>query len=180
MSRYGKEKQKEHMELVRQALVVKPGASIYVIEEMLKKADRPLHLHYILKIRNKIEAERRVRFDRRKVQARLAEMQDKMEQVQEKMWKILLDPRSDDNAKVRAGVAIMDMERKFFDHQMDAGIFERKLGEFEVRHNLTIDEETKRKIIAAMQNYGIIKVEAKTVEVKQIYDVPTSRGATDQ
>ena len=174
MANYTDEKRSEHKELVRQALVAKPRATLKEIQELVEKViNWKFDKNYLLKVVNAVRAERRVRYAHDpEVNNRIAEMEDKINQVQTSMWQIILNPRAADTAKIRAGEVIVRSEKNLIEAQMDSGIFERKLGTVEVEENAGIHQP----IINAMFNMGMIQdtmteaefVEAAEVKPKQI------------
>jgi hypothetical protein len=156
-----------------------PRATLNDIKEILGNNGIILNTHYICRLREKIRTERAVRYDQAKVNARIAEMQDKMEEVQKVLWKIILDNsvytegmfkgkgKVSIQNKINAAVAIVRSEKDLLDAQMDAGVFERKLGTIENDLKLKIEDGEKDKIITALKNYGIIG-EVKEAEFKEI------------
>lgn len=155
-----KETVEYHVERVREVLALNPRAGKRVIREILAKdRDDPITLDadYILILKKKIEGERTHRFDFPKVEKRLAEMQDRTESVIAQMWRILLNQTMDERARVAAAKIIIEAELKFFDAQMAAGIFERKLGSLEVRHTHELAPEHKALVLNVFANYGIIR-----------------------
>jgi hypothetical protein len=72
------------------------------------------------------------------------------------MWRIVLDQPMDGRTRVAAAKTIIDAKTKLFEAKMDAGIFERNLGTFEMKHRYEIIQEKKILILNALKNYGII------------------------
>lgn len=160
MPNYKDETQEYHVERVREVLALNPRAGVRTIREVLEKdPENPVILnpHYILKLKKKIQGERKQRFSQALVDERLSEIQDRTEGVIAQMWRILLNPTMDERARVAAAKVIIDAEHKFFEAQMDAGIFERRLGSVEVRHSHEFSIEHKTLILKVFSNYGIIK-----------------------
>ena len=145
------------MELVRQALAMRPRATGTKIKEMLAASGITLDYMYINRLKKKIMGERAFRFNQAEVNVRIAEIQDKTNAVQQKLWAILVNPKATDKNKVAAARGILDAERKLFESELDAGLFERKLGEVEVRHGLALSPEQRQMILNAMANFGVIK-----------------------
>lgn len=161
MGAYSDDRQQYHIGRIRQILVLKADASAETIKEALERdPSSPLSLDrvYIRKLLRKILSERVHRFRHVDIQRRLAEMQDRTEVVIAEMWKIILDPKFDERARVNAGKLIVDAERNFLTAQIDAGIYEKKLGTIDVKHEhtLSLAPELKLPILAAFRNYGII------------------------
>ncbi len=168
-----KDTKEKHKELVRQIITAQPRATLQQIKEKLESKNIITNIQYISTLRDKIRNERVVRYDTAKVNARLAEMQDRIEEVEKHLWEIILDTRlhltgSDigmpivtTSAKIKAALAIIKAEKDLLDAQMDAGVFERKLGTFEANFNVKLEDKQRQKIIAALENYGILEVPCK-------------------
>ncbi len=193
MAKYSDEKRIEHKELVKDALVQKPRASLRELSILIdKNVGQKFDPHYILKIVSEVRDERRKRYsDDPEVQERIAEMEDKMRRLQEEMWKIVLDesvyltgseighPKTSNSSKIKAALAIIKSEKDLLEAQMDAGVFERKLGTIDV----DADAGEYQPILNAMFNLGMIKdnvpsakyVEAKEVKTKQINGPTTTK-----
>lgn len=158
-----------HKERVREVLVLKPNASMRAIREALEGDPRsPLTLdrHYIGKLVRKIHAERAQRYNTAIVESRLAEIQDRTQGVVEQMWRILLDGTADGKGRVMAGKVIIDAEHKLLEAQMNAGIFERKLGTVEVSHEHKLNPDLAAPILRALRNYGIVNPTTAVVPYK--------------
>lgn len=164
------ETRNEHKELVRQALVMSPRASLLQISEVIEKAKGiRLTPNYILKIRKKIYEERKWRFNNSKVDARIAEMQEKAENIQAKLWPIIYSQVATDKNKIAAATAIFKIEKELLEAQMDAGIFDRKLGEVGVGIGVRFNDEQLQPILRAMENYGIVLPEVINVTPKRLH-----------
>ena len=160
MPPYKNETRDYHKERIKEILALKPSVTVLAIQEALEKdPNRSIKLShlYITKLKGKIMRERAVRYDRARVETRLAEIEDQTQSVITQLWKVLLDPRSKDVARVQAGKTIIDAHHKFLQAQMDAGIFERKLGTLEVDNVYHLEPEIANPILEALKNYAIIK-----------------------
>lgn len=167
----------KHKELVRQVLALQPRATLTEIQETLKANKVDLNIQYIGKLREKVRAERIIRFDTAKVNARISEMQDKFEELEKHLWKIVIDPRTSTQQKINAAVAIVKTEKELLDAQMDAGVFERKLGTLEAKFGVNLDDPQRQSIINAFRNYGII-TDAVVVENKELSDGANTNNTT--
>lgn len=169
MANYTDETRQLHLKAIKQVMAMKPRATLYVINEQLKRVGISLTANYIAKVREKILAERVERFNTAKIEKRISELQEKAELVQDNLFPVLLDPRTAVKDKVRAAKTIMDIEVDLFNSQMDAGMFERKLGELGLKHDIQLEPEDKKQIVDAFINMGLIKekpAEAKVIEAK--------------
>lgn len=161
MPTYKDETQKYHIERVREVLVLNPRATERAIQTVLEQdASDPLKLNreYIRKLKKKIKGERQHRFDKKHINERLAELQDRTEGIIAQMWKILLDTEKSTLARVAAARTIIDAEQKLLEAQMDAGIFDRKLGTVDIEHThtLALSPEHKALALAFLRNHGAI------------------------
>jgi hypothetical protein len=173
MAAYSDTLKEYHKGRIRDVMILKPGVSVEGIRRVLEMSqDAPLTLdhRYISKLVQKIRDERETRMDRVRINARLAEMQDRYEAVTEQMWKILLDTslnevRGGIGARVQAAKTILEQEEKLLNAQMEAGVFERKIGTLAIDHQHTyvLPDEIRLPILQAFKNYGIIRNPTYTV-----------------
>ena len=181
MAFYSDDQREYHRERVREILALKPAASIITITNVLRKhPDEPLNLdrHYVSQLLKKIRGERIHRYDKAEVRATLAELQDTMRELDQQMWTIVLDPRASKAARTMAAGRIIESNYKFFDAQLNAGIFERNLGKVRLeleheRKNTPLPDDVREIMLAALKAQGLIKetpkhVNATTIEPKQI------------
>ncbi len=180
MANYGDDTRKYHRERIRDVLAIKPTASILTIQRVLESGDDPLRLdnRYIAKELGIIRSERRYRFREADVNAALAELQDQGRALNEAMWRIVLDERKGAAARTMAAGRILESNYKFWEAQLNAGVFERKLGEVKValeleRKNAPLPEDIQDIMLKALTAQGLIKappkhVDAITIEPKQI------------
>ncbi len=83
--------------------------------------------------------------------------------------------------RVVAAKAIIEADHRFLEAQMDAGIFERKLGTVDVehKHEHTIAPELLLPIMATLQHYGMVRKETeKTNDTINQPALPDASGAT--
>lgn len=175
MAAYSDTLKEYHKSRIRDVMILKPGVSIEGIRRVLELSqEAPLTLdhRYITKLVQKIRDERETRMDRVRINVRLAELQDRYEAVTEQMWKILLDTSLNEikgglSARVQAGRTILEQEEKLLNAQMEAGVFERKIGtlavEHQHEHTLNLPDEIRLPILRAFKNYGIIRNPTYTV-----------------
>lgn len=155
-----KEHEKYYLDRVREVLVLKPNAGRVLIKKILQEnPENPLVLGeaYVGILKKKILGERRRRYDFVKVEERLAELQDRTEGIVAQLWRIVLDGTADERARVAAAKTIIEADHKFFEAQMNAGVFERKLGTVEVEHSHFLAPEHVALVKTVFKNYGIIK-----------------------
>lgn len=160
MADYKDSSREEHLELVRQAVAVNPNCTARQVSDSIEKeTGRKLSVPYIYKLRDKLRGERIHRYDKAAVLVRIADMEDRVRRIHAEMWAIVLDKRAPRESKIKAATLIAKSDRELFDAQLDAGIFERKLGTLDVAPDL----EKFAPVIHAFANFGLIR-KAKIIE----------------
>lgn len=166
MGAYSDAKQEYHKSRIRDIMILKPSVSVEGIQRSLEQSEMdPIRLdrEYIRKLIKKIQKERIVRIDRADIKQRIATMRETYELVSEQMWRILLDGTADGKGRVAAGKVIVDSQKILLEAEMNAGIYDRKLGTIalentgKIEHIHRLDPEIKAPIMKALENYGIIK-----------------------
>jgi hypothetical protein len=111
-----------------------PNASSRDIAEILGKQKNPIILHwtYIVKLKNNIMRERAERYNYFLVNQRIASFEDKIREIDARLWNILSDPEARPGEKVMALREIRKNDEALIQKMADAGVFERKLGELNV------------------------------------------------
>ena len=146
-------------------LIFQPTASLREIQKVLENSkEEPLHLdlNYVGKLRDRIFAERTRRNDHRNLKVRLAEIQDEHKAIKTRLWREATDPRSPAVARIMALDKLAKSELELLSAEMDAGLYERKIGTIDVKHEHALAPDMLAPIILALQNYGI--VDRKKVE----------------
>lgn len=165
MGQYSDAKQEYHKSRIRDIMILKPEVSAEAIKAALaQSALDPLNLDrtYIRKLMGKIKKDRIVRIDRADIRERLGIMRETYNLVSEQMWKILLES-NDRKAQVSAGKVIVDAQKNLLESEMNAGVFDRKLGTInfeaggQIEHVHTLSPELKAPILHALEKYGIIR-----------------------
>ena len=149
---YSKEKQQEHISQIRRILVMKPDITVLGTKELLSRQKKPLDLDkdYINKLINKIRKERAKRLDYYTVNKILAEFQDEVEELKKRLWIIINGSEVSHRDKVSAIKELRNSSKELFDKMFDAGVFARKLGELDLKKELS--EEDKESIKKAIEN----------------------------
>ena len=129
MANYGKEKNKEHLALIKRTIARNPNISILQIQKVLEKQKDPLHLHqdYINKLVNKIRGERARRYDNMAKNEAIAKFEDFLDDLGGELNRIISDPESQ-TAKIMAIKQKVENYKSLLNLQFDMGIFERELG----------------------------------------------------
>jgi hypothetical protein len=140
--RYTKERQKEHISAIRRVLVIKPESSILGIKEALLKRKKPLKLDkdYINKMVRKIRAERSQRLDRYTINKTLAGFQDEINELKNRLWRIIITPETSERDKISAIKELRNSSIGLFDKMFESGVFEKKLGELNVSDKTLINK----------------------------------------
>lgn len=187
MSKYSVEQQNYHRSRVRDLMIINPNITYTDIQKrlILSPVDSlRLNIEYITKLVKKNKKERLVKVDRADIKERIGEMRETYEAVAAQMWSILMDTslnfeKGGIGARVTAGKVIVEAQRSLLEAEMNAGVFDRKLGSVElaaigtVQHLHRLDPGVKAPIMQALQNYGIIK------QPESEYTVVDSESATD-
>jgi len=152
---YSKERQKEHISLIRRILVIKPEAGILEVKASLSKQKKPVLLDkdYINRLVNKIRKERASRLDHYTVNKVLAEFQDEVAELKKKLWLIITNPENSERDRISAIRELRNSSKDLFDKMGDAGVFTRKLGEIEIGKGLSQEEQDLIKRVISL-NYG--------------------------
>ena len=131
MSKYSKEKQKEHMAKIRQIIVINPNASILQIQTVLEKNNYPLDKNYIGKLLRKIASERASRYNSAAAHTAIAKFEDFVKYVENELLKIAKESPSD-MVKTVALSNTVKHHKEVLNLQFDMGVFERKIGSSKV------------------------------------------------
>lgn len=160
MPKINKERERYYMERIRAILAFSPRLGAKAIRQQLQddyQDSITLDPQYILKLKDKIQRQRKHMISITAVENRIAEMQDTAGAVVAQMVEILLSPSTAPKDRVAAGKLILEADKNLFQAEMDAGIFERNLGSLSLKHKLVLDPERKSAIVLALTNLGVIK-----------------------
>lgn len=190
MGAYSDARQEYHKSRIRDIMILKPSVSAEGIQQSLEQSLMdPIRLdrEYIRKLVKKIKKDRLVKIDRADIKERIGIMRETYELVAEQMWRILLDGTADGKGRVAAGKVIVDSQKILLEAEMNAGVYDRKLGTLAlentgtVEHIHRLDPEMKAPIMKALENYGIIKRVNYTIidpEPSPATETPAIGGAT--
>lgn len=142
MSKYAKEKTREHMELVRRALIQNPDMSVPQVKasvEAFLKLTKPLDYHYVIRLVKRIHAERanRYAYGNRK---RVSELEDHYKFFAMQVRKILQEEELDAKDKISALKTLYDSDVKLFEQQQNANIFPKAPEKVELTLKHTVDD----------------------------------------
>lgn len=154
--KYSREEQRYHIERIRQVLVMFPNASLKEMRGVLANAKPPLIFNttYIKRLKDAVFRERAWRLKNNTVVLRIAEVEDRVREIQKFLWTIAQESKFD-MARVLALKELGKLEFDLLSSQMDAGVFERNLGTVNVRASL--DPEQAVKSIETLQKWGLVK-----------------------
>ena len=189
MAKVTEDREQYYRSRIRDLMVIHPNIPFTEIQRKLESSETDslrLGLEYIKKQVRKIKKERLVKVDRADIKERIAVMRETMEAVQAQMWTILMDTslnyeKGGIGARVTAGKVIVESQRSLLEAEMNAGVFDRKLGSVElaaagtIEHLHRLDPGIKAPIMQALQNYGLIKPPEYTVIEPE--PVPDTVGA---
>lgn len=180
---------------IRDILVIDPLISVQKLQDRLldrgfkTAAGNPLEWRYVAKLVRKTTQEQNVNVDRQKVQERLADIKEQYRLLIEEAMRIAFYrpaqpgqtdpgiPMPTNKERLQAINTILKMNLAIFNAEMDAGIFERKLGTMDLNlmRSRPLNPEAERKIVEAFQRWGILPNEPQQVEV---LSAPQNNGAT--
>lgn len=177
MAAYSKAQRDYHKSRIRAIMVHNPDASDRYIKETLQAAKQaPLSLHrtYIATIKKKILVERTNRHNGANIAHRLAFIQDKIRQIDKQLWDLVNSEHIGDREKIAALKELRENEIKLLQAEMDAGLYDRKLGtiDIEALRNRQIDPAHQQRAIDSFKAWGFIEADAVEVETKQPNDQP--------
>jgi hypothetical protein len=129
-------------------------------------ADNPLDWYYVAKVLRKLNREKALAVDQQKIQDRLAITKEQYRIITDRLWKIVdwkLDyitegigmPQVQDI--IRAANTIVKLDLAVLKAEMDAGIFDRKLGSVDVNvyRAAPLDPEVADRIAESFKRWGI-------------------------
>lgn len=170
---------------IRDEIGRNPLISVLQLQSVLKAKGyqtndgNPLSWHYVAKLIRKLNREKALAVDTQKIQERLAITKESYRLIIQNLWRIIdwqweyhdkygIDPPKNDE-RIRAANTLIKLDLAILKAEMDAGIFERKLGEVDINihRSLPLPEETMHKIAQAFFNWGIdLKPKAALPEAK--------------
>jgi hypothetical protein len=158
---------------IRDILARDPLTSVQKLQRDLKDrgfqtaAGNPLDWHYVSKIVRKLAREAAFAIDQQKIEERLAITKERYRLMVERLWRIidykweyleqfgLYPPKTDEVLK--AINTLMKLDLAILKAEMDAGIFERKVGTLDVNmyRAQPLDPEVADRITDAFKRWGI-------------------------
>lgn len=93
--------------------------------------------YYAIQIRDKIIRERKHRIDMRLASIQVADLEDTNKILIEKCWDIIFNKDEQTHNRLMAMKQIRECKKDILDALMDAGAFNRQLGEVKVTHELS-------------------------------------------
>lgn len=157
---------------IRDCIARNPLMTVVQLQNALKERGfqtaqgNPLDWRYVAKLLRKLERERALAVDQQKIQDRLAITKEKFRLMTERLWKIIdwrLDyieegigmPQTQD--VIRAINTVVKLDLAILKAEMDAGIFDRKLGTLDVNlyRAIPLEPEKAAQIAHAFQLWGI-------------------------
>lgn len=192
MGQYSDAKVEYHKSRIRDVMIMNPSISVEGIQQTMAKNELdPLVLHrdYIRKLTKKMKKDRIFKIERSEIKERIATMRETYELVSAQMWNILLDEslnyeKGGIGARVTAGKVIIEAQKALLESEMNAGIYDRKLGTLalentgSVEHVHRLRPDMKAPIMKALENYGLIKRVNYTINPESVATPEQSGGAT--
>lgn len=168
MAKHTQEQQEYHIARIRAVLVLAPDAGSRQIQKTLETSEKsPIRLDraYIDKLKGKIIRRRTAAINRENINARLAKIRDRKAVVDEMLWREATNPSNQGRDRVAALKELMKNELDMLQAEMDAGVFERKLGTL-AHIPAPINDDQRAAVMKALLAHGIVRapVEVKAIE----------------
>jgi hypothetical protein len=172
-------KESEIKRELRMAIAQDPLISVRRLQVRLSErglitcGDNPLSPKYILKLVHKINQEQAKDFDEVKISERMTKTRGRFDVAIQRLFKIAFwewdflkegIPMPTAGEQVQALATIGKMDIALLQAEMDAGVFERKLGtvDLAIRRSQPLTPEAREILLKAWRNWGLLP------EVKQI------------
>ncbi len=158
---------------IRDVVARNPLISVLQLQSVLKERGfktaegNPLHWHYVAKLVRKLNREKALAVDLQKVNERIAETKERYRVMIEMLWRIIdyraeylteyyMSPPSHAE-KISAANTLIKLDLAILKAEMDAGIFDRKLGSVDVNvyRAAPLDPDKATQIAAAFKRWGI-------------------------
>jgi hypothetical protein len=181
---------------IRDIVVRNPLCSVHqlrrdLLDKGFKTANgNPLDWYYVAKVVRKLNREKALAVDQQKINERLGIMKENYRVVIEMLWRIidykfeyiekyhLYPPKNDE--RIKAANTLIKLDLAILKAEMDAGIFDRKLGsvELNVYRAAPLDPEKAAAIAGAFRNWGI-DLSLPQGKVVQVDDTSVERDYGD-
>lgn len=172
MSKISSDTKRYYRERVRSVMVQQPMLSGEGIKRHLEKQGLVLDRRYVNALINQIHKERAKRADTWTLNNALTALQDAMGEVVRVGWEIANDKFAEGRDRAAALREIREAYNLVFEKMFDAGVFERKLGTFDMAiRNTPLTEDRKQAIRATFENWGLLSAP------KEDEPAPTNPGA---
>lgn len=175
------------MQAIRDAIALNPFISVLALSKLLQQQGvthvngTPINRMYLAKLVKKIERRKLTEQERKKAEHRIIEIRERHRLAVQKLLKIAFFDREKAEPgteiptvkdQIKAIEAIHRWDLAILNAEMDAGIFERKLGSVEVNEHHTLEVEQMTPMLAALKNFGIVK-KVDVIEEQTIANEPT-------
>jgi hypothetical protein len=175
---------------IRNEVARNPIISVVQLQNALKEhgfktaQGNPLDWRYVSKMLRKLNREKALSVDQQKVNERLAITKERYRVIIESMWRIIdwkpeyieqyniYPPKVGE--RIKAANTIINLDLAILKAEMDAGIFDRKLGSVDVNmyRAAPLDPEKAALIAGAFKRWGIDLMLPTSERPKQIQPVP--------
>lgn len=192
MPKFAETRETEIKLAIRDTVVLDPLISTRRLQKVLQEkgystaSGGPLDREYISKLIRKLGRENAEKVNRQEVAGRIAELKERYRLLYDRLIRIAFFdyskpepgvPMPKHKDQIAAINTIIKWDLAILQAEMDAGIFERKLGTLEVdKRSQPLNDEQKESILNALTRWGFIDGEA--VEVQPINQNNPSHGNT--
>ena len=129
MSRYSKEKKKEHLAITRRAMARKPDITLLQLMNFFEKQKQPIGINYASDLVRKVKNERATRYDRYTKSMIVADFEDFIRDLQPRLRELAEDRSG--KVSVMAINALVQHKKELIEMAMDLGLIDRHLGKIE-------------------------------------------------
>lgn len=181
------DKEQKIKRAIRDVIALDPLISVDNLRQALAKKNfrtasgEPLTWHYIAKLVRKVNRETATEVSRQVTDERVAKIKERYRLAMDQLLKIAFYskemqeqgmPPPTYKERISAIREILKWDIAIFQAEMDAGVFERKLGTLEIeRRSAPLPPELKAAIIGAMRQWGL-PVPAGTLPAPKEHDEP--------
>jgi hypothetical protein len=179
---------------IRDAIARNPLMSVVQLQDALKERGfktaqgNPLDWRYVSRLVRKLNREKALSVDQQKIQERLAITKERFRVMIETLWRIIewkseyidqyniFPPKNED--RIKAINTILKLDLAILKAEMDAGIFERKLGsvDLNVYRAQILPAEVAEKIMDVFKRWGIDLTLPQRPKLIEAHIVDASRG----
>ncbi|MCP6719730.1 MAG: hypothetical protein KJI72_00170 [Patescibacteria group bacterium] len=183
-----KEVEQNLRRVIRDAIVYDPLISVRGLQDILLKQgfkttrENVLDWHYVANLVRKVRRESVEKSDKKRLQTRFGELSEKYRVISERLIRIAfytkemrqlgMKPPSYDE-QMKALDMIFKLDLAILQAEMDAGIYQRKLGSMDITTPIPLDNAVKLNMLQVFHHWGLIKEPPKRIDINDSRDIKT-------